>query len=472
MKKKGNKEVKKEILNRLPKFLNNTKEAQETIEMLQFMLRHDTTNPPGNELKLAKTLKGKMDAINCDFISSKLIETAPNRGNLIIHIHGTEPNKHPIWGFGGHLDVVPVSGVWEHDPFSGEIVQEEHDKFIWGRGAFDMKQIDTAIFMAPIFLIRENWRPKGDIKIILNADEEAGGHKGMEILVDKYWEDVKVDCLIDESGGFKLPIGHDIVIQRAEKGKCQTKLKVMGISGHGSIPPPYEEFAIYELVAILNKIRKKKQRIYITEEYCDALDHLSLPKILKLFMKSRFFIRPLIQIGEKFTKLPFRKILLPLVMDTISPTIIRAGQKVNVISPNAELSLDIRILPGHDTQHMYNELKRLLGKELYSNLELEAIDHVPASNSPPETKYYNKIEEILKKMYPKANLVPIIATGGTDMKYFRWKGVPCYGFSPTFKDEDLSVTQLTSLAHAPNERISVTNLMIATEWVYRMMRSL
>ena len=99
-----------------------------------------------------------------------------------------------------------------------------------------MKYMGVSNAMAIITLLREEFQPKGDIKLIFEADEEKGGKEGMEILVDKYWEDIKVDCLITESGGFKLPTGKDFAIQTGEKGKCQTKIKVRGVAGHGSIP--------------------------------------------------------------------------------------------------------------------------------------------------------------------------------------------------------------------------------------------
>lgn len=95
-----------------------------------------------------------------------------------------------------------------------------------------------------------------------------------------------------------------------------------------------------------------------------------------------------------------------------------------------------------------------------------------ASTSSIDTPYYSKVEEVLKSIYPDANLVPILGTGGTDMKHWRRKGVPCYGFSMMMKDPDMSYSDFLGLAHAPNERISVRNLMLATEFAYRFMQSL
>lgn len=93
-----------------------------------------------------------------------------------------------------------------------------------------------------------------------------------------------------------------------------------------------------------------------------------------------------------------------------------------------------------------------------------------ATTSPINTPYFEFIAEILHEMYPGANLVPVLGIGSTDMRYYRKKGVTCYGFSLLVKDKDLSYGELLAMSHAPNERISVTNLMLATEFAYRAMR--
>jgi acetylornithine deacetylase/succinyl-diaminopimelate desuccinylase-like protein len=93
-------------------------------------------------------------------------------------------------------------------------------------------------------------------------------------------------------------------------------------------------------------------------------------------------------------------------------------------------------------------------------------NHVP-SNTPE----YNHIWDVMREIYPEVNLVPLLSLGSTDMKFFRMKGVPCYGFVPLFKDPDLTYGDLAGLPHAPDERVSVDNLMLVTEFAYRLMRT-
>lgn len=459
-----------ENINRLEKFSNSSKIAEEAIKLLQMCIRIDTTNPPGNELKLAKKLQEIFEEEGSDLINTKIIETVPKRGNLIIDLKGSDPENNPTWGFAAHLDVVPAPGDWEHAPFSGDITKTEHDRFIWGRGAFDMKQIAVAHAIAFLILMREGFRPKGNLKLIFEADEEKGGNKGAKLLVDNHYSDVEVDFLITEGGGFKLPTGNDFMIQRGEKGKCQTKMTVSGIPGHGSTPPNYEKFAMYKLVKILEKIRDRKKALYLDDVYRSTIDNLSFPGIIKFFLKKKRLIKPVLKLGTKLLNLDLTQVIIPLLSDTISPTIFNCGIKENVISPNAELTLDIRTLPGHGQKFIYNYLEDLIGKELFEQLKLEPVDVVDASLSSIKTPFYKTIQQVLRDMSPEANLVPVLGTGGTDMKHWRRKGIPCYGFSLMMKGPDLSFDDFLGLAHAPNERISVTNLMLGTEFAYRLMK--
>jgi acetylornithine deacetylase/succinyl-diaminopimelate desuccinylase-like protein len=456
------------------KFCSGSNLEKEAIEFLQMCIKVDTSNPPGNEMELAKKIQEKFENEKNPLIHTKIIETKPGRGNLIVDIEGSDPYNHDSHGFASHLDVVPVENIenWKYPPFSGKLVEMKHDRFIWGRGAFDMKQIGTSHTIALLALLREGFQPKGNIKLIFEADEERGGREGMGILVDEYWEEIKIDCLLTESGGYKLPIAKDFAIQAGEKGKCQTKIEFTGVSGHSSNPDPYDKFAIYKLVDVLEKIRKRKPKIYMIDEYKNTINALSLPKIFQFLLKRKSIIKKLLSVLSKITGNPFDKFFMPMITDTISPTVIRAGNKVNVISPHAELSLDIRVLPEHDPEFIYNRLEEIIGTKLFSELKLSPIDEIKSTTSPINTKFYKLIGETLDEMYPGGNLVPIFDVGGTDMKHVRKKNIPCYGFSLLLKDPDLTYDDMLSMAHAPNERISVNNLMLATEFIYRLMKKI
>ena len=130
----------------MDKFLNDKTIAEEAIRMLQKHIRVDTTNPPGNEIKLAEIIKKDFDDFisenKIDWITTKILMTGDIRANLIIDITGSDPSNNPSWGFASHMDVVPAEpDYWDHPPFSGELVQDEHDKYIWGRDSNSLRRI-------------------------------------------------------------------------------------------------------------------------------------------------------------------------------------------------------------------------------------------------------------------------------------------------------------------------------------------
>ena len=127
---------------------------------------------------------------------------------------------------------------------------------------------------------------------------------------------------------------------------------------------------------------------------------------------------------------------------------------------------------GKKKDFIYKSLKKIIGKKLFNELELTAVSEVESTTSPINTEFYPILLETTQEIYPGANFVPILDVAGTDMKFHRKKGVPCYGFCLMLKDPDLTYADLGGMSHAPNERCSVTHLMLLTEFVYRLMKKL
>jgi len=454
----------------LDQFQPGTVAAQEAVELLQKMVRVDTSNPPGNEIALATFLQSYVESEGHPNLSTTIIESEPTRANLIITIAGSNPQNHPSWGFMSHLDVVPAEGTWQNPPFSGEIIQEEHDQFIWGRGTVDIKGLGAANITALLTLLREGFQPQGNIKILLCADEECGGFKGLGFLVDNYLEDVQVDCCLNEGGGFKLPLKNDFMIQIGEKGIMWTKLRARGQGGHGSMPPPPHTIALFKMVQVLERLKNYRPPLILGQEYQNLRRQISLPGVAKWLMGRKTILRSLLGAASKIAKQNLGQVVLPLVQDSISFTNFHSGVKENSISPVAEAILDIRALPGHDRPYINQMLEKAIGSKLFRQLELEGIDNTVATTSSFDTPEFQRIEAVTREMWPEANLVPLLSQGSTDCKYFRKNGILAYGFSPTLKDPDLSYKELLSMAHGENERISVSNLRYAMDFAYRMMR--
>ncbi len=186
--------------------------TEEVTSFLSGLIKINTTNPPGNEIKAAKYVAEdlKKDGFKCD-----LYESSPGRGSVVTRLKGT--GEKPSLLLLSHLDVVAANPKeWSVDPFSGLV----EDGFVWGRGALDMKGMTAVEAMALKLLKRNKMKLKGDIILAATADEEKGGEAGAGWLVQNHLDKVKADYVLNEGGGTAIPVNGKTVytIQTAEKG--------------------------------------------------------------------------------------------------------------------------------------------------------------------------------------------------------------------------------------------------------------
>ncbi len=440
----------------------NKEIMKETIQILQELIRIDTTNPPGNEIKVAEWI---YNYLSKEGIDAEVIESAPGRGNIISRLKGQGIG--PSLLLLSHVDVVPSQDreKWEVPPFSGEL----KDGYIWGRGSLDTKCATAEQLMTYIRLYREKIKPKGDIVFAATADEESGGYFGPGWLLKNEFETIRADNVITEGGGQLLPLktkrpNYDIQI--SEKGIFWTRMKTRGSAGHGSIPGPAKEMAIIKMMKVIDKISRYKPPIIIQDIFKETVTAMDLPApgLTKRIFTSKRFMNLGVWLAKKLMKQEIDEIIYPLVQNKITPTVLHAGQKENNIPGLCEATLDVRLLPGFDRDDLYKILKKILGK-LYKEVELETIIDQPGGFTPSNTDFYQKIEQTISQLDPRAKLVPVLSPGSTDMLHFRKKGMQAYGFVP-MKLGKLSTKEFAALAHGYNERFSVENLMFGTRFFY------
>jgi len=165
-------------------------QAQAT-EVLRNLIRFNTVNPPGNERAAIEYLEAYVREAGFE---TELIGVDDQRPNLIATLQG--PGEGPTMVYLGHVDTVLAAAQdWQHDPWSGEIV----DGFLWGRGALDMKSQVAAQAVAAVALARDGWRPAhGALKLVFVADEETGGAVGARWLTEQHPDKVRCDLLLNE----------------------------------------------------------------------------------------------------------------------------------------------------------------------------------------------------------------------------------------------------------------------------------
>jgi acetylornithine deacetylase/succinyl-diaminopimelate desuccinylase-like protein len=141
-----------------------------------------------------------------------------------------------------------------------------------------------------------------------------------------------------------------------------------------------------------------------------------------------------------------------MLRSSISPTMVQAGYRVNVIPSEVKATLDVRTLPDQDPNAFLEMVKQAINDPAV-DVAWAARDTRP--NAPParlDSEVFRAIEANASKHYG-AIVLPTLLTGATDMAYLRAKGMQCYGIGPALDVED----QTRGFgAHSDQERILET----------------
>lgn len=422
------------------------------VEILQRLIRFNTTNPPGHEAACVGYIR---DLLNEAGIESTLLAKDPERPNLIARIPG-EGKAAPLLMY-GHVDVVTTEDQpWQHPPFEGNLI----DGYVWGRGALDMKGGVAMMVAAFLRANAEGLRPPGDIILTIVSDEEVGGDFGAKFLVDEHPELFKdVKYAIGEFGGFSMDVGgkrfYPIMI--SEKQICGIKATVRGQGGHGSMP--VRGGAMARLSEMLKILDEKHFPVHITpparmmvEAMASALGGVQgaiLGQLTNPLMTNTI----LNLLGER------GRVFYPLFHNTVSPTILKGSNKINVIPSEVSVFMDGRMLPGFKPEQMLEEMQKIVG----AGVELEVTEYDPGP-SEPDMSLFNKLSDVLKEADPTGTPIPLLLSGVTDGRFFSKLGIQTYGYLPMPLPEDF---QFASVIHAADERVPAAAIEFGAQAIFK-----
>lgn len=417
-------------------------------DLLRRLIRVDTTNPPGNETAAAELLRDYLEAAG---VECTLLARAAERANLVARIRGTGGG--PSLALLSHTDVVLADPAeWQRAPFGGELVDGE----IWGRGALDMKGQVAASAVALATLAREGWRGTGDLVFVAAADEEVGAGFGLDWLVEAHPEAVRVDFSINEGAGDRVELGGRILYlcATAEKMTSPFLLRVFGRSGHASMPGIADNALVKAapLIELLGTFRPEPQLIPETEAFLAALLD-DVPAAADALAAAR-------KVGPLAAE-----IVEPLLGMTVSPTIVRASDKRNVIPAVCEVSIDVRLLPGQTPAEAEETLRARLGDGGYELVNLEAQG---GTRSAAGGALWEAVSSFVAAEEPGAAAVPICVSGFTDSHRLRDAfGTVAYGFFPS---RALDSETASRLIHSADERVPVEDLELGVRWLLHAAR--
>ena len=434
------------------------------VEHLRELIRIPSVNPPdggaavaaGRDPSGGETLAARYcaEVLGEAGIEAEVIELTEGRGSCIARLPAAGPTTEPPLILLGHIDVVPVDEEsWSRDPFGGELV----DGVIWGRGAVDMKDMVAMELGVMRALSTSGADLRRDVIFAAMADEEAGGTHGARGLVDarpELFHDSEgrpAAAALNEVGGYSVTIGgrRFYTIQVAEKGIVWTRIRSRGTPGHGSMP--HDDNAVVKLAEAVTMLAvdqaRRPARVHpVVRRF---LEGIGLSDVTTLAESDPAMAAE--ALAASVDDPVMRRSLDAMLRDTVTPTVLRAGKKVNVIGGGGEAEIDVRTLPGTDQDAFMARLQALVG----DLAEVESVISLPAIVWPDDVEIVEHIHDALRSADPDASAVPMMITPGTDAKALADLGIPCYGFAPLRLEADFP---FLSLFHGHDERVPVSAL--------------
>ena len=427
----------------------------EITDLMQEMIRNKCINPPGNELKSIRTVERYLSSYG---IESEVFESASERGNLITEMKGSQ--DHPSLMLGpSHVDVVPVENEkeWRVPPFDGTI----QDDCIWGRGSLDMLYIVAAQTVVFAKLHQEGFKPKGDLKLCIVADEESSGNYGAKWLVDNHPEKVRVDYLITEAGGDPIAPNRMTYLY-GEKGTAWTRLRFHGEESHGSTPYGSNNAVVKMAGAIqlLSKYQPPRDTTLL-KPFIKALGIGTINRVLMGNTKTLGFMFK--QLAKKSHR--DAAFLNSMTQMTISPNVCEGGAKINTIPGRSYVDVDVRILPGQNEEYVSEQFRKALDP-MQEEISIEPVPSDLGGGFNPGTisEIRGPLVEIMESVVRDLRgadmvLVPMISPGATDSRFFRKAfGTNAYGFS--IHDGSLTAGEIMSMFHGTDERVPIETLRL------------
>ena len=431
--------------------MSTTTLRAEVTDLLQRLIRVDTTNPPGNETAAAELLRDYLEASG---VACELIAKVPERANLVARLPGGDG---PSLLLLSHTDVVLADPAeWSVAPFSGDL----RDGQVWGRGALDMKSQVAANAVAVASLAREGFRPGGDLIFAATADEEVGDGFGLQWLCEEHPDAVRCDFAINEGGGDRIELEDGRPVYQAtvaEKMSSPFRLQVHGRSGHASMPGIADNALVKgaRLIERLAAFRPEPQLGPEVEAFLRVVLG-EVPPAPEAVARTRAVSPAGADIVEA------------LLAPTFSPTMISASRKINVIPAVCEIRVDCRLLPGQHPELVEPMVRAVLGGDV--EYELDWIGPQGGTRSPLDTPLWDALEEWVAEAEPGARAAPLACVGFTDSHWLREAfGTVAYGFFPM--TGELPPEVATSLIHSADERIPVSDLELGVGWLRHAARA-
>lgn len=286
---------------------------------------------------------------------------------------------------------------------------------------------------------------------------------GAKHLVEEHWDLVACDFVLTEVAGPTLGTASSpaLPVTVAEKGPVWRTVSVKGTAGHGSQPYGRSN-AVLTLADAFSKIGTADQPVGITDAWIKFVPHLDLGDELEEMLMDEDKIDEAIDLVAEGDPTLARWIHACTHM-TLSPNVLTGGTKVNMIPDGAQGDIDIRLLPGQDLADLEDHLRKVLGPDLFEDLELEPVLDMEANSSLAQGLLWDAIGDAAEIHLGTRQLAPTLTPVTTDARFFRERGIPAYGVG--LFDDTISFSEMLAMFHGVDEKVSTSSVRKTTRFL-------
>lgn len=364
------------------------------IGFLAGLVRAESSNPPGDTRRVADLVTNRLREASIDF---QVLADEPRKPNLIARLG----SGHPELLFTSHMDTVPAGNpkTWHREPFGAEIVGTH----MHGRGSADAKA-SLAGMVAALEVLTAVLPLRGTLMLTAVSDEEIGGIKGTEYLVDRGL--LKPDeVVVGEITQNRLAT--------AEKGVLWLRLVTHGRAAHGSTPWEGSN-AISAMLRVLSAVEAR------VGSRLGGLTHPLVPP-------------PSLSVGT-----------------------IRGGVATNIVPDWCEATIDRRTLPAEHIPEAVAEVERVIGELMREDPSLQVDVEVLQAGPPIETSPEAPLVRAAQRVARELDLSPELVGyhQASDGRFFAERGVPTVLFGPGDPE----------VAHTPRESVDIDEVITAAKF--------
>jgi carboxypeptidase PM20D1 len=381
--------------------------------------------------------------------------------SLLYKWQGTNPDLEPVL-FTAHEDVVPVdpetADRWQVYAFAGKI----RDGYVWGRGALDDKSSLIASLEAVEALLQRGFTPARTIYLGFGQDEEIGGARGARMIAETLKQRcIHLEAVLDQGGAIVDGIvpgvsGKVALIGTSEKGYLTLKLHTDAPSGHSATPSG--DLAIYRIARALVRLVETPLRPHLNSPATMYRDI----GVTASFVTRMIFANLWLFGGLARKRLSTTGPANATMRTTTAPTILRAGEKDNVLPGFAEAVVNFRLFPGDTIASVREHVRKVIDDPRVTFETMPGATE-PSPVSPDDCFAFNRLADVVRQVFPLAVVAPYLVQVMSDARHYAIICKQVYRFSPYILDQEGFAT-----IHGYNERLSIENLASMVQFYARL----